>query len=190
MVSSSTLSRGRWAQLTRDPQTLFQKAGRIFGRIRAKALFRGCEGGDALCATGHVRVRLDGRARLGARVTFLGGMIPSEVTVGRGASLVIGEQTIFNYGVSIAAQSAVTIGRRCMFGSFVRISDESLGRVAPVVLGDDVWVAHGAIIEPGVRIGDGSVVSAGSVVTTDVPARSVAIGNPARAMSLELTVKV
>jgi acetyltransferase-like isoleucine patch superfamily enzyme len=76
-----------------------------------------------------------------------------------------------------------------MFGSFVRLSDDSLGRMAPVVIEDDVWVAHGAIIEPGVTIGEGSVVSAGSVVTADVPPHSLAIGNPARAMSLELTVK-
>jgi maltose O-acetyltransferase len=116
-------------------------------------------------------------------------MIATDVTVGKDARLAIGDETIFNYGVSIATQSAVSIGRRCMFGSFVRISDESFGRVAPVILGDDVWVAHGAIIEPGVTIGDGSVVSAGSVVTADVPARSIALGNPARVMSLDLTVR-
>jgi maltose O-acetyltransferase len=188
-AAGSTVSRGRWAQLTRDPQTIVQRAGRALGRVRAKALFFGCRGGRALCATGHVRVRLQGTAILGTRITFLGGMIPTGVTVGKGAVLRIGDETILNYGVSIAARSSITIGRRCMFGSFVRLSDESLGRVAPVVLGDDVWLAHGAIIEPGVSIGDGSIVSAGSVVTTDVPAGSVAIGNPARVMSLDLTVR-
>ena len=106
-------------------------------------LFIGCRGGQALCATGHVRVRRSGIAILGARLTFLGGMIPSELTVAQGAVLTIGDDTIFNYGVSIVAHSAITIGRGCMFGSFVRLSDESFGRVAPVVLGDDVWVAHG-----------------------------------------------
>jgi maltose O-acetyltransferase len=188
-AGGSTVTRGRWAQLTGDPQTIFQKAGRALGRVRAKALFSGCRGGRALCATGHVRVRLQGTAILGTRITFLGGMVPTGVTVGKGAVLRIGDETILNYGVSIAARSSITIGRRCMFGSFVRLSDESLGRVAPVVLGDDVWVAHGAIIEPGVSIGDGSIVSAGSVVTMDVPPRSVAIGNPARVMSLDLTVR-
>jgi maltose O-acetyltransferase len=54
------------------------------------------------------------------------------------------------------------------------------------VLGDDVWVAHGALIEPGVTIGDGAVVSAGAVVTSDVPPRTLAIGNPARVMPLSL----
>jgi serine acetyltransferase len=170
-------------------QALIQKAKWAIWRMRAKALFIGCRGGEAACATGHVRVRLRGTATLGARLTFLGGMIPCEVTVAKDARLTIGDDTMFNYGVSIVAHSAITIGRRCMFGSLVRLSDESLGRVAPIVLGDDVWVAHGAIIEPGVTIGDGSVVSAGSVVTADVPPRSLAIGNPARAMSLALTVK-
>jgi acetyltransferase-like isoleucine patch superfamily enzyme len=171
-------------------QALLRKAKWVSWRVRAEVLFIGCRGGQDLCVTGHVRVRLRGTATLGARLSFLGGMLPSEVTVAKGALLTIGDDTQFNYGVSIVATSAITIGRRCMFGSLVRLSDESLGRVAPVVLGDDVWVAHGAIIEPGVTIGDGSVVSAGSVVTADVPPKSLAIGNPARVMSLDLTVKV
>lgn len=170
-------------------RAIIEKAKRVVGRARARVLFIGCRGGRGICATGHVRVRLRGTASLGSRVTFLGGMIPSSVTVEKGASLEIGDETILNYGVAIEVRSSITIGRGCMFGSFVRLSDESLGRVAPVILGDDVWVAHGAIIEPGVTIGNGSVISAGSVVTADVPARSVAIGNPARVMSLDLTVE-
>jgi carbonic anhydrase/acetyltransferase-like protein (isoleucine patch superfamily) len=179
----------RRSSLPRGRRAFLEKARRAVGRLRAKVLFIGCRGGEALCATGHVRVRLRGGATLGSRVTFLGGMIPSSVSVEQGAVLKIGDETILNYGVSIVARSSITIGRRCMFGSFVRLSDESMGRVAPVVLGDDVWVAHGAIIQPGVTIGNGSVVSAGSVVTADVPPRSVAIGNPARVMSLDLTVE-
>jgi acetyltransferase-like isoleucine patch superfamily enzyme len=69
----------------------------------------------------------------------------------------------------------------------VRLCDRTAdGEVRPIVLGDDVWVAHGAIIGPGVTIGEGSVVAAGSVVLSDVPPRSLAIGNPARAVSLDL----
>jgi maltose O-acetyltransferase len=66
-----------------------------------------------------------------------------------------------------------------MFGSMVRIRDAGEGGVAAVLIGDDVWLAHGAIVEPGVTIGAGSVVSAGSVVRSDVPPRSLAVGNPA-----------
>lgn len=51
---------------------------------------------------------------------------------------------------------------------------------APVVIGQDVWIGMGAILLPGVTIGDGAIVGAGAVVTTDVPAGSVVSGVPAR----------
>ena len=50
---------------------------------------------------------------------------------------------------------------------------------APVVIEEDVWIAGGVIILPGVRIGKGSVIGAGAVVTKDVPPYSIAIGVPA-----------
>jgi maltose O-acetyltransferase len=50
----------------------------------------------------------------------------------------------------------------------------------PIRIGDGVWIGGGAIVLPGVTIGDGCVVGAGSVVTQDLPAGSVAVGNPAR----------
>src|SRR5262249_58694753 len=49
-----------------------------------------------------------------------------------------------------------------------------------VVIGNDVWIGHGAIVLPGRAIGDGAVVAAGAVVTKDVPAYAVVAGNPAR----------
>ena len=49
-----------------------------------------------------------------------------------------------------------------------------------VRLGDDVWVGSGAILLPGVTVGDGAIVAAGAVVTRDVEPRTVVGGNPAR----------
>jgi phosphonate metabolism protein (transferase hexapeptide repeat family) len=49
-----------------------------------------------------------------------------------------------------------------------------------VILGNDVWIGHGAVILPGRRIGDGAVVAAGAIVTKDVPAYTIVAGNPAR----------
>ena len=51
---------------------------------------------------------------------------------------------------------------------------------APISIGSDVWVGGGAIICPGVNIGDRSVIGAGSVVTKDIPADVFAAGNPCR----------
>jgi len=50
----------------------------------------------------------------------------------------------------------------------------------PIRIGNDVWVGGGAIILPGVTVGDGSTVGAGSVVTRDVEPYTVVAGNPAR----------
>ncbi|MEO0782984.1 MAG: DapH/DapD/GlmU-related protein, partial [Pseudomonadota bacterium] len=50
----------------------------------------------------------------------------------------------------------------------------------PISIGEKVWIGGGAIILPGVRIGDGTTIGAGSVVTKDVPDRVFAAGNPAR----------
>ena len=52
--------------------------------------------------------------------------------------------------------------------------------IAPIVIGKDVWIGSGAILLPGVHVGDGAVVAAGSVVREDVPPRTVVAGVPAR----------
>jgi galactoside O-acetyltransferase len=48
------------------------------------------------------------------------------------------------------------------------------------MIGDDVWIGIGAIILQGIRIGRGSIIGAGSVVTRDIPPFSIAMGTPAR----------
>jgi maltose O-acetyltransferase len=50
----------------------------------------------------------------------------------------------------------------------------------PVTIGDNVWISTGALILPGVTIGSNSVIGAGSVVTKDIPANSLAVGNPCK----------
>ncbi len=53
-------------------------------------------------------------------------------------------------------------------------------RTAPVIIGRDVWIGGGAILLPGVTIGDNVVIGAGSVVTKDIPSNRIAFGNPCR----------
>jgi len=154
--------------------------------LRAAWHLRACERGARVRATGIVRVANQGTIRIGDRAVFLGGMIATQIACRPGAVIEIGSRSIFNYGVSLEAWSSIRIGSRAMFGSLVRVSDRGKSAQGPVVIGDDVWIAHGAVIEPGVTIGAGSVVAAGSVVCGEVPPGSLAIGSPARCMSLSL----
>jgi acetyltransferase-like isoleucine patch superfamily enzyme len=170
-------------------QALAHAVARTLAVVRARIYLRACHLGSGVGTTGPVEVAVDprGRAEIGDRVTFIGGMLATRIAVAAGASLAVGGETLFNYGTVIDARARISIGQRCMFASFVRLQDSAGGKTAPIVVGDDVWVAHGAVIEPGVTIGDGAVVAAGSVVDKDVPAGSMAIGNPARQMSLSLS---
>ena len=164
-----------------------RRAQRGVDWLRAEALFRHADLGSRVAATGYVRLANEhGRIYLGSRCTFLGGTVPSEIVCRPGATLSVGEETLFNYGVLLDASHRVDIGRRCMFASFVVVCDASRAKTAPIVIEDDVWVAHGAIIRPGVTIGRGAVISARAVVETDVPPESLAIGNPARVMGFSL----
>jgi maltose O-acetyltransferase len=159
-------------------------AARALDLARARLLFRRCQRAEAVSATGLVRVRAEGQIRLERGVSFVGGMLPTELISHPGAALEVGEATFVNYGVSLEAHEAVRVGRRCLLASFVRVCDRDERRAGPVIVEDDVWLAHGVIVGPGVTIGAGSVVSAGSVVTADVPKGSLASGNPAQCVPL------
>ena len=152
-------------------------------RARGQLALAGCEVGEKVLVHGPLQLERQGRVVVGSESVFVGGPFPTVLHVRRPAALIIGSKCYFNYGVQFDVHESVRMGERCMFGSYVRILDAP-GR--PVVFGDDVWVAHGAVINPGVTIGDGAVVSAGAVVNTNVPAGMLAMGNPARLMSQRL----
>jgi maltose O-acetyltransferase len=172
----------------------FPRRGKPIGHLvmravdvtRAKWSLRGHKVGRGVSVQGPLYIDAQGRLEVGNRVSFVGNVLPTSLVVHLGAILEIGDESVFNYGVSLEAHSRITIGRRCMFGSFVRIGDQDGVRAGGVLIGDDVWLAHGAIVGPGVTIGAGSVIAAGSVVTKDVPPLTMALGNPARTMSLSL----
>jgi lipopolysaccharide O-acetyltransferase len=120
-------------------------------------------------------------------------------TEGATAQLLIGEDVQVNNNVHIAAVESVIIGDRVLIASGVFISDHGHGsyagqqqsdprvppaqrplKVAPVVIEDDAWLGEHVCVLPGVTIGRGTVVGAGSVVTRDLPEYVVAVGAPAR----------
>ena len=114
-----------------------------------------------------------------------------------GYNIRIGPGVFINFNCVVLDVVAVTIGARTQIGPAVQIytadhlRDPSVRRTGaefgrPIRIGQDVWIGGGAIILPGVTIGDNAVVGAGSVVTRDVPAGSIARGNPARFTAMAL----
>lgn len=177
MISDGTPAAGR--------RTVREIGSATGSFARARWLLRDTRRGKRIRCYGRVLVEGGPGIAVCDRVVFLKGMLPTELRCAAGAEIVIGPQTIFNYGVSITSRRSVRIGARCRFGSLVQIRDDDERRAAPVVVGDGVWIAHGALIEPGVIIGDGAVVAAGAVLTQSVPRGMLAFGNPARLFPLQ-----
>ena len=108
-----------------------------------------------------------------------------------GINITVGDRVFFNFNCVVLDVAPVTIGSDVLFGPAVQlytathpldyqIRRQWLEYALPIGIGSDVWVGGGAIILPGITIGDRSVIGAGSVVTKDVPPDVFAAGNPCR----------
>lgn len=116
-----------------------------------------------------------------------------------GPTLIFGNNVQLNDYVHIGATQEVRIGDNVLIASKVFISDHGHGGYglgvndspdmmpiqrplisSPVIIENNVWIGELVSILPGVTIGYGSVIGAGSVVTKDIPKKSVAVGNPAK----------
>ncbi|MDX3774851.1 sugar O-acetyltransferase [Chromatiaceae bacterium AAb-1] len=108
-----------------------------------------------------------------------------------GYNLKLGKKVFFNFNCVVLDVAPVTIGDNTLIGPAVQIytathplnaaERRTLQESAlSIEIGKDVWIGGGAVICPGVRIGDGAVIGAGSVVTRDIPPRVIAAGNPCR----------
>jgi maltose O-acetyltransferase len=108
-----------------------------------------------------------------------------------GSNITLGDKVFFNFNCVVLDVAPVSIGSGVLFGPGVQIyaathplsaAGRRTGLEAgrPVEICDEVWVGGGAIICPGVRIGAGSVIGAGSIVTGNIPEGVLAAGNPCR----------
>lgn len=128
---------------------------------------------------------------------FKGQIFKPEIVIGKGCNF-----GAFNH---ITAVNKIHIGDGCLTGKWVTITDNNHGttefedlEVKPdirkvcskgsVIIGNNVWIGDKATILSGVKIGDGTVVAANCVVTKDVPAYSVVVGNPARILKIKSCV--
>lgn len=103
----------------------------------------------------------------------------------------LGARTFVNFGMVALDVAPITLGDDVQIGPNVQLltpvhPTEAEPRRAkweagrPIAIGDNVWLGGGVIVLPGVSIGEDTVVGAGAVVTRDLPAGVVAVGNPAR----------
>ncbi len=108
-----------------------------------------------------------------------------------GSNIHLGNNVFFNFNCVILDPARVDIGSNVFFGPNVQIYTAThpldaqtrrtgLESAQPISLGSDVWIGGSVIVCPGVRIGNSSVIGAGSVVTKDIPEGVLAVGNPCR----------
>lgn len=151
-----------WDVFERAPLSLVTNFSIPFRRMIAKKLFRKC--GKNFCAESNIRFNF-------------------------GQHLSVGDDVFLNASTFIDSKGGVAIGDAVGIGEFVRIfththsESNHAGRTyAPVAIGDYAKVYAGAMIFPGVSIGEQAIVAGGAVVTGDVPPNTVVAGVPAKAI--------
>lgn len=109
----------------------------------------------------------------------------SKISIGKGTY--VGEFNNFRVG-----GADLLIGENCVISQHITIitSNHDIKKdvlinkqpweMKPVIIGDDVWIGANSIILPGISVGNGAVIGAGSVVTKDVPEDAIVVGNPAK----------
>ena len=104
-----------------------------------------------------------------------------------------GKSVYANFGLTMVDDTHIYVGDYTMFGPNVVVAtaghpilpelrEKAYQYNMPVHIGRNCWIGAGAIILPGVTIGDNTVIGAGSVVTKDIPSDVVAVGNPCRVL--------
>ncbi len=111
-----------------------------------------------------------------------------------GCNTHFGKSVYANFGLTLVDDAQIYVGDYVMFGPHVTVATaghpiapelraDKVGQFnIPVRIGNNVWIGAHAVILPGVTIGDNSVIGAGSVVTKDIPANVVAVGNPCKVL--------
>jgi galactoside O-acetyltransferase len=110
-----------------------------------------------------------------------------------GAHVHFGKNVYANFGLTLVDDTHIYVGDFTMFGPHVTVAtaghpilpelrEQGYQYNAPIRIGRCCWLGAGVVVMPGVTIGDNSVIGAGSVVTRDIPADVVAVGNPCRVL--------
>lgn len=108
-----------------------------------------------------------------------------------GRNIRLGKNVFINTGCTFMDRGGITLGDEVFLGPNVSLITTNhqippaLRRTTvsrPITLGRRVWIGAGALILPGVTVGENSIIGGGAVVTHDIPANAIAVGNPARVL--------
>lgn len=110
-----------------------------------------------------------------------------------GKHVFMGDNVYANFNLTLVDDANIYIGDKVMFGPNVTVAtanhpilpelrEDALQYNREVHIGRNVWIGANTVMVPGVTIGENTVIGAGSVVTKDIPANVVAVGNPCRVM--------
>jgi acetyltransferase-like isoleucine patch superfamily enzyme len=150
---------------------------------------RGIKSSLVACDGRLPRVYSRGQVVIGRRFGVRSRIATSEFGAAVPDSLLqIGDGVFINQGVSIVAYCHIEIGADTKIGEFSSIYDTDHHVVepsrptkyAPVIIGTNVWLGRSVMVLPGSKIGDHTVVAAGSIVKGDLPPRVLAAGSPAQ----------
>ncbi len=172
---------------------LWWRTRQLGARISSSAIIRGAE-----------RLKIGAGCRVGRQTELncgggggitLGDQVslgPFSIIESRGGQVSIGARTGIGPFCILYGHGGLEIGTDCMIASHVVCVPENHrfeqvdvpmreqgGERKGIRIGNDVWLATGAVVLDGVAIGDGAVIGAGAVVTRDIPPRAIAVGTPA-----------
>ncbi len=143
--------------------------------------------------TGPVKVYLGDDVRLSGKFTISGGRVFSDPEFRVGNRSFIGSGCVFSVARSITIGDDVLIAGNCTISDYSAHPVDPERRIAgaqvdpedvrPVRIENKAWLGKGAMILPGVIVGEDAVVGAAAVVTKDVPAGHICVGNPGRLLS-------
>lgn len=181
MTEKERMQRGMWYDANNNPDLLAQR-----------------NGADAICHELNATPpqQPERRQELLAKLmpgssTDIEVLLPIQVDYGFNCT--IGEGTFINHGAYFMDCAPITLGKHCFIGPSCNLytavhpllasqRNQGIERALPITIGDNVWFGGNVTVLPGVNIGHDTVIGAGSVVTRDIPAGVVAVGNPCRVL--------
>lgn len=143
------------------------------------------------------QVRPDDVERKNQIIEKLFGELPENIEiitpfqVDYGTNIKLGKNVFVNCNCYFMDCATITVGDYCFFGPYTGLytathpldyeaRNRGLERALPITIGNNCWLGANVSVMPGVKIGNGCVIAAGSVVTKDIPDNSIAAGVPAK----------